>query len=163
MCLCTCAKLVRGTAPPPWRPLPAIAVIAALRGQAPPARARARRGAMALTSGVTRTSTLLLTCPPHGKLCFEASLAGRTVRFLWSSRWRGASTLHTVPKAQFNERVLKARSPPFGAPEVLCPQQLYSASSEPILYTRLHCCLVRRTRTIGEALRSSSCALQCLV
>ena len=76
---------------------------------------------MALTSGVTRTSTLLLTCPPHSTLCFEASLAGRIIRFLWSSRWRGASTLHTVPKAQFNERVLKARSPPFGAPEVLAP------------------------------------------
>ena len=116
---------------------------------------------MALTSGVTRTSTLLLTCPPHSKLCFEASLAGRIIRFLWSSRWRGASTLHTVPKAQLNERVLKARSPPFGAPEVLCPQQLYSASCELIFCTRLHCCLVRRTRTIGEALRSSSCAQRC--
>ena len=34
---------------------------------------------MALTSGVTRTSTLLLTCPPHSTLCFEASLAGRRI------------------------------------------------------------------------------------
>ena len=92
------------------------------------------------------------------EVVFKASLAGRTVRFLWSSRWRGASTLHTVPKAQIIGRVLKARSPPFGVPEVLCPQQLYSAPCELIFCTRLHCCLMGRTHTTGEVLRSSSCA-----